>query len=88
MKRIDIFYGGEHYSVGGVDFDALQSDIEAIIVRGGGWLLVNDGEGEVREAYLYLSPGVSIAIVPVPERGDAEGEGPWEGGAPSAEFVS
>jgi hypothetical protein len=88
MKRIDIFYGGEHYSVGGRELAELQTEIDTAITRGGDWIRVNDGEGQAREAFLYLSPGVSVAIVPVPVRPHADGDLPWEGGAPSAEFVS
>ena len=39
---------------------------------------MNDGEGMRREAYLLLSPGVPIALIPVPDD-DAEvaGSGEW-----------
>ena len=46
MKRIDIIYGGEHYSVGGRDLESLRAEIEEQLASGGvGWITVNDGEG-------------------------------------------
>lgn len=66
MKRIDIHYGGHLYSVGGRDVDELQAEIDSYH-DGGGWLLVNDGEGARRDAYLWLTRGSSIALVPIPD---------------------
>ena len=65
MKRIDIHYGGDQYSVGGRDLAELQEEI-----TGGDtprWLKVNDGEGAPRTAYLLLAPGIPIAVVPIPD---------------------
>lgn len=68
MKRIDIFYGGEHYSVGGRDLGELQREIAQGLGTGGAhWLEVNDGEGAPRLAYLLITPGVQLSIVPIPE---------------------
>lgn len=67
MKRIDIFYGGQHYSVGEENLERLQHEI-AHAARGEvRWLTVNEGEGAPRPAQLLIGPGVSIALVPVPE---------------------
>lgn len=67
MKRIDVVYGGEIYSVGGRDFAELQQEIaEGVHRPGGHWLKVNDGEGQPRPTYLFLTPGVSIGVVPIP----------------------
>jgi len=86
MKRIDIVYGGERYSVGGRDFEALRLEVETGLADGPRWLRVNDGEGELREAFLLLGPGMPVAIVPVPEGDDALGDGRWEDdGAPIEE---
>jgi len=79
MKRIDIHYGGDQYSIGGRGLDDLRGEIEAGLVRGAHWLEVNDGEGEMRVAYLLLTPGTPLAIIPIPEElplGDAEAEWP------------
>jgi hypothetical protein len=68
MKRIDIIYGGEHYSVGGRDLESLRAEIEDQLASGGvGWITVNDGEGAPRWAHLMLTPGVSLAIIPIPD---------------------
>ncbi|MGN6220829.1 MAG: hypothetical protein ACTHNQ_15110 [Microbacterium sp.] len=67
MKRIDIYYGGEHYSVGGRRFDELRQEIERGLEHGRYWLEVNDGEGMMRTAFLMLTVGVPLAIVPIPD---------------------
>lgn len=79
MKRIDIVYGGEFYSVGGREFDEVRREVTEGIEAGGRWLRVNDGEGERREAYLLLSPGVPLALIPIPDD-DAQvaGNGEWK----------
>ena len=74
MKRIDIYYGGEHYSVGGRDVAEVRDEIAEGITSGPRWLEVNDGEGDVRTAYLLLSPGVALTLVPIPDE--------WPGQAP------
>ena len=48
MKRIDIYYGGDHYSVGGRRIEDLRAEIEAGLKAGTYWLEVNDGEGAMR----------------------------------------
>ncbi|WP_127819146.1 hypothetical protein [Microbacterium sp. CPCC 204701] len=67
MKRIDIYYGGEHYSVGGRDLGDVAQEIVDGIASGPRWLEVNDGEGEARTAFLLLSAGVPVAVVPIPD---------------------
>jgi hypothetical protein len=67
MKRIDIYYGGEHYSIGGREVDEVSHEIVEGIASAPGWLEVNDGEGDARTAYLLLSPGVPLALVPIPD---------------------
>lgn len=67
MKRIDVIYGGEHYSIGGHDLDSLKREVEAAVAAGVGWITVNDGEGAPRWAHLMLTPGVPIAIIPIPD---------------------
>lgn len=68
MKRIDIYYGGQHYSVGGREPDELLEEVRrGFATEGGAWLQVNDGEGAPRPAYLLLGPGVPISIIPIPD---------------------
>ncbi|WP_127475742.1 hypothetical protein [Microbacterium sulfonylureivorans] len=81
MKRIDVVYGGERYSIGGRELDELLGEIEAGIAGGVHWLTVNDGEGAPRWAHLLLTPGVPIAVIPIPDEapplaGDRSGDGP------------
>ena len=66
MKRIDVHYDAHSYSIGGRKFSEVQSEI-ASYSESGGWLLVNDGEGARRDAYLWIGSGVSIALVPIPD---------------------
>jgi hypothetical protein len=73
MKRIDIHYGGQLYSVGDRDIDQLLAEV-AEGMRNGGWLKVNDGEGARRDAFLMLGPGVPIGVIPIP--GDREPDVP------------
>jgi hypothetical protein len=68
VKRIDIYYGGEHYSVGGRELDEVMGEIEKCLSGGDAhWLQVNDGEGAPRTAYLLITPGTPISIIPIPD---------------------
>jgi hypothetical protein len=83
MKRIDIYYGGDHYSIGGRRFEDLRDEIEAGLAGGPYWLEVNDGEGEMRVAYLLLMPGVPLAIIPIPDELPVlSPDAIWSGGGP------
>ena len=74
MKRIDVIYGGHQYSIGGRDVDDLLREIHAgVTADAPRWLLLNDGEGHLRPAHLLLTPGVDIAVIPVPDESGAEG---------------
>lgn len=72
MKRIDIYYAGAHYSLGGRELAEVQEEIADLAGRGG-WMLVNDSEGARRDAYLWVSPGVTIALVPIPDPDSSPG---------------
>lgn len=65
MKRIDVHYAGRLYSIGGRDFDEVRQEVADAQARGG-WILVNDGEGTRRDAYIWLSGGTPISLVPIP----------------------
>jgi hypothetical protein len=83
MKRIDIYYGGEHYSVGGRRLEDLRNEIETGLLMGTHWLKVNDGEGMSRAAHLLLTPGVPLAIVPIPdEQPELAPDAVWSEGGP------
>jgi len=66
MKRIDLHYAGHSYSLGGRELADVQAEIAAYRT-GGGWLLVNDGEGARRDAYLWIDGAVPVALVPIPD---------------------
>ncbi|QLD11385.1 hypothetical protein [Microbacterium oleivorans] len=68
-KRVDVFYGGRLYSVGGRDIDDIRAEIGDALVRGHGWLTVNDGEGVAQSTELLITPGVDITLAALP--GDA-----------------
>lgn len=66
MKRIDVEYGGEHYSIGDRDIDDVKREIaEAVATGSVQWLDVNSGEGLPRPASLAIHAGVTIALVSV-----------------------
>ncbi len=65
MKRIDIEYGGRHFSVGNRDVDDILIEIADGVRDGPRWLRVNDGEGLPHEALLLLAPGIPVAVIPV-----------------------
>ena len=71
MKRIDIHYGGEIYSVGDRDLEELKAELAEGSLSGHHWLLVNDGEGQRRDAYLLIGAG-PIALIPIPDETPAE----------------
>jgi hypothetical protein len=75
LKRIDIHYGSEQYSIGEESLEELHAQIRSALAAGHGWITVNDGEGAPRPAHLLITPGVPIALIPVPEPdGEDEGE--------------
>lgn len=70
MKRINIQYGGERYSVGNRDLDELKAEIAAGLRDNAVyWLEVNEGDGVVAPAFLALSAGTSLALSPVLDEG-------------------
>lgn len=76
MKRINLLYGGQPYSVGGRDLDDLLAEITSGISSDEPrWLSVNVGEGRPREALLSLTRGVDITVIPVPDEDDDETSG-------------
>lgn len=74
MTRIDISYGGEWFTVGDRSPAQLNREIESGLATGHHWLVVNDGDGGGRKAYLSITPGVPLAIVPVPAQPEGEAD--------------
>lgn len=63
MKRVDVQYDGEHYSIAGRELEDVQEEIARGLDSGKtAWLEVNSGEGQYRAAVLALTPGVAIAL--------------------------
>lgn len=75
MKRIEIRYGGDSYSIGGREPGELMEAIAQAVDSGGAWLEVNDGEGQQRTAFIHVAPGTPIALVLMPgsESGPSDG---------------
>jgi hypothetical protein len=66
VKRVDLLYGGDRYSVAGRDIADLQKEIgDAVDAGRSHWLRVNSGEGILEPAYLLVSPGVPLALLDV-----------------------
>lgn len=66
MKRINILYGGQHYSIGNRPVEEVLAEIEAgVAAPGPTWMTVNHGEGQVRVAHILLTPGVDIAVIAI-----------------------
>jgi hypothetical protein len=70
MRRIDISYGGQWYSIGDRSLEEVHEEIRAGVLAGHHWLQVNEGEGQPRPAYLSITAGVPIAVVPETEPHD------------------
>ena len=66
VKRIDIEYGGRTFSVGGRELSDVMAAIDEALAGGDHWVRVNDGDGEPREAFLLITPGTPLAVVPIP----------------------
>lgn len=70
MKRIDIRYDGEPYSIGDRELEGLIAEIEQGIAESpqGFWLEVNQGEGQPRPTFLRLTAHSDIALTPIPDQ--------------------
>lgn len=80
MKRVNIMYDGNQYSVGQADVELIKREIEAAHTAGGPrWITVNYGEGRPQPAELLVGPGIPISVIPIPgdlapDEGEAAGE--------------
>jgi hypothetical protein len=69
VKRVDINYGGDHYSIADREVEDLLAEIaRAAATSQPSWLRVNVGEGTLRPAHLLLGTGIPIAVVEIPEK--------------------
>ncbi|MFS0866428.1 hypothetical protein AB3M83_03715 [Microbacterium sp. 179-B 1A2 NHS] len=77
MKRIEINYGGELYSVGERTVEEITAEIRTAIESGHGWIQVNNGEGAPRPARLLVTAGVPIALIPIPDTASTDDHVPF-----------
>ncbi|MDD7930616.1 hypothetical protein [Microbacterium thalli] len=66
-KRIDVFYGGRAYTIGGRDLEDVRAEIADALESGHGWLSVNDGEGVAQGTELLITHGVDVTLAALPE---------------------
>lgn len=69
MKRIDIRFGGDSYTVSHRDPDDLQAEILRRNAESpaGWWMQVNAGEGEPRPTFLLVTAQSELALTPIPD---------------------
>ena len=68
MKRINVRYGAEDYSIGGRELAEVQEEIASGLRQNGmHWLTVNQGAGREQIASLAISLGTPIALIPIEE---------------------
>ena len=73
MKRININYGGEHYTIADADPELLKAEImEAILTERPFWLRVNHGEGTVRPADLLITASTPFALMGIEPSGPTD----------------
>ncbi|MFS0866426.1 hypothetical protein AB3M83_03705 [Microbacterium sp. 179-B 1A2 NHS] len=70
MSRIEVSYGGQSYSIGDRTLAEVHEEIRRGVLAGHHWLQVNEGGGQPRPAFLSITPGVPIAIIPQAEPRD------------------
>ncbi|MGR2753688.1 hypothetical protein [Agromyces arachidis] len=64
---MNIMYGGDQYSVGEADVDAIRGAIDEAHASGAArWITVNFGEGRPQPAQLLVGPGIPVSIIPIP----------------------
>jgi hypothetical protein len=73
VKRINISYGGEHYTIADSDPDDVKEQINQALIAGKPfWLRVNHGEGTVRAADILITAGTAISIVGIERSGPTD----------------
>ena len=73
MKRINIIYGSENYTIADADPEVIKADIAQAIVSGRPfWLRVNHGEGTVRAADLLITAGTAISLMGIEPSGPTD----------------
>jgi len=66
MKRINLIYQGQLYTMADRAITSVEEEVASIIASGQpGWLDVNSGEGTARPARLLITSSVSLTLVPI-----------------------
>ncbi|SKC68335.1 hypothetical protein ACUWEX_13310 [Okibacterium fritillariae] len=66
MRRVDIAYGGMHYSLPRTTVEAVKKTIEeGLAGTGPRWMTVNFGEGKPQPVEILISPNIPIALAQV-----------------------
>lgn len=66
MKRVEIIYGGEPYSMHDTTAAAVRESVDkALEGAASRWLTVNQGEGEPRQTSILITPGVDFSVADV-----------------------
>ncbi len=79
MRRVDIAYGGMHYSLPRTTVEAVKKTIEeGLAGTGPRWMTVNFGEGKPQPVEILISPNIPIALAQVStednERPEVDGD--------------
>lgn len=84
LKRINIRYGGDHYTLASRALAEVQEEINAAIAENRPlWLRVNRGEGSYQQADLLVTASTPIALMgvdlpPVESQSESDREDPQE----------
>jgi hypothetical protein len=66
MRRVDIAYGGNHYSLPRTTVEDVKRTIEeALAAPEPQWLTVNFGEGKPQPVEILIRPGIPLALAQV-----------------------
>lgn len=64
MKRINVEYNGQHYTIPHRALSDVKKEIDDALISGKPhWMTVNSGEGSLQEAELLITQGISISLI-------------------------
>lgn len=71
MKRIEVIYGGQQFSIGNRVYDEVKEELLAGMADGPAWFRVTVGEGGDARADLLISSAIPIALIPIADESPA-----------------
>lgn len=75
MKRINVIYQGDAYSIADRAVDEVKAEIDRALESGRPhWMQVNHGEGLLRPTEILITAGVGIAIMGIDSPESVSGE--------------